>query len=1388
LIEGGLFTRDFLLEGIREQDAWKALDDDSIAGVREDALSLFGKLLKTKHPSEPVTEKDLIYPLLRAIGWGDLVYVQPNLSAKGRADVPDALLFADDESNDRGRREKDDWKRFRHGICIVEAKRWARVLDREDNRAKGEEGVPSTQMLRYLRRVDDVTQGRLRWGILTNGRHWRLYWQSALSVAEDFLEIDLGKVLDLPGCELDLIDRAGASPAEVAARREHAFKLFLILFSRGAFLPLDHGKSFHDVAIAEGKFWEERVARDLSNVVFDKVFPDLADALAKADPERDPALGPAYLDDLRQAALILLYRLLFVLYAEDRNLLPDESGPYVDYCLRRVRLEVADRKASGRAFPASFVTIWPKLTSIFRAISQGDDTLGIPPYNGGLFDPVSAPILERVQLPDAVVADVVFALSHINNVKNGRGPKYINYRDLSVQQLGSVYERILEHGLRAAPGGNVEIAADDQARHSSGSYYTPDSLVALIIERAVGPLVEERLDAFRNAAKRLASDKRAAKARLADLAELDPATRMLDLKVCDPAMGSGHFLVNLVDWLADHVLAAMAEATALVQWTTYTSPLAERIAAVRTRISSEATKHGWPLVEGQLDDRHVVRRMVLKRVVYGLDKNPMAVELSKVALWLHSFTVGAPLSFLDHHLRCGDSILGAWVRPTVDALQARGALFNLNQIARVEHVAGVMAEIEQTTDNDVAEVTASKEKFGVVEEATAPVASLFSLLTAERVLGIFDKAPKAPPDLRKLAGKSEKQVAKARTDLRAFERAAALQLVLEGTFGDPIRIANGDERVATAELANQLSLILDDTPPEQEGLFPSLRLDDRRRLTADQVVGEARALSARDRFFHWEIGFPNVWTNLMSGEPQGGFDAAIGNPPYVRQELLGEIKPALKKAYGVFDGVADLYVYFYEQGLRLLRPGGRMSYVVTNKWLKAAYAEGLRDLLGKAWPEFVSDFGHAKHFFPDVDVFPSVIAVRKPNDTPAPKNVDVCVIPRDAVPEKGLSNAVAAATFSLPRVSLTKESWILEPKPVMDLLEKIRRNGVPLAEYAGVKPYRGVLTGLNEAFLIDTATRDQLVSEHPACAAIIKPYLRGQDIERWYAPWTGLWMIFTRRGIEIERYPSVLQHLESHRSRLEPKPEGWKPQGVGDEWPGRKPGMYAWYEIQDAVDYWPLLEKPKILYPDITWTASFALDFSGLFTSNTGYFIPTGDPWIAAVLNAPVGWWFAWRNAQHGKDEALRYFNTFLDEYPIASGKKTDVSQMVSDLTSKATTIRRASEQIRDWLRVEFAFDKPGALAAPHTLEVDGFIAVVRKALPKSRKLSVAEVTRLRQEYKTTIEPARHATAEALVLERRLSDLVNAAYGLTPDEVKLMWDTAPPRMPFGPPLGDSLAR
>jgi hypothetical protein len=192
---------------------------------------------------------------------------------------------------------------------------------------------------------------------------------------------------------------------------------------------------------------------------------------------------------------------------------------------------------------------------------------------------------------------------------------------------------------------------------------------------------------------------------------------------------------------------------------------------------------------------------------------------------------------------------------------------------------------------------------------------------------------------------------------------------------------------------------------------------------------------------------------------------------------------------------------------------------------------------------------------------PSVV-VRKPTQwLEAPTETQVCVIPRDVVPEKGLSAAVAAATYPLPHAHFTKESWTLEPPNVMALLDKIRRNGIALTEYAGVKPLYGIKTGFNEAFLIDTPTRERLVKGDPGCVDVVKPYLRGQDIERWCSSWKGLWMIFARHGIDIDQYPSIKSYLQGFRRQLEPKPSSWTASKADEKWAGRKEGSYAWYEV-----------------------------------------------------------------------------------------------------------------------------------------------------------------------------------------------------------------------------------
>jgi hypothetical protein len=175
--QGSLFTSDFLTESIQRVAEWNALDDRDIDQFGSDIRAHFDRFPISQTPNESQTEDDLIWPVLEALGWTQSLR-QQNLSPKGREDVPDGLLFESPEAKAKANRFPEEWKRYEFGRAVVESKRWVRPLDRRSGR-RGEETAPSTQMLRYLRRIDDITSGVLRWGVLTNGSKWRLYFSGA---------------------------------------------------------------------------------------------------------------------------------------------------------------------------------------------------------------------------------------------------------------------------------------------------------------------------------------------------------------------------------------------------------------------------------------------------------------------------------------------------------------------------------------------------------------------------------------------------------------------------------------------------------------------------------------------------------------------------------------------------------------------------------------------------------------------------------------------------------------------------------------------------------------------------------------------------------------------------------------------------------------------------------------------------------------------------------------------------------------------------------------------------------------------------------------------------------------------------------------------------------
>jgi hypothetical protein len=243
--QGSLFSIDFLQETIAQLPDWSEVDDGALDSLARDLRRIFDRFPTAQTPNESQTEDDLIWPVLSRLGWTQFLRNQ-NLSARGREDVPDGLLFENQDAKTHANTFREEWKRYEFGRTIVESKRWQRPLDRQSGR-RGEETAPSTQMLRYLRRVEDLTTGKLRWGILTNGGRWRLYYQGARSVSEQFFEVDLGAVLAIPGYDGGLF----ALPEE---DRRHWLKVFTLVFRREAFLPsAADERTFHQRAIEKGR-------------------------------------------------------------------------------------------------------------------------------------------------------------------------------------------------------------------------------------------------------------------------------------------------------------------------------------------------------------------------------------------------------------------------------------------------------------------------------------------------------------------------------------------------------------------------------------------------------------------------------------------------------------------------------------------------------------------------------------------------------------------------------------------------------------------------------------------------------------------------------------------------------------------------------------------------------------------------------------------------------------------------------------------------------------------------------------------------------------------------------------------------------------------------------
>lgn len=800
-------------------------DINAILALFDTAFEKY-KELKDRLPfqDEEHLEVHFLRPVFEKLGYelGKTYDFRPGIRRSHFArKVPDYVFFKGEKDlraveDLKNSNDPDENHRFFQAACALgEVKRWSSSL----------EGKPADQMDGYLLRSG------VSWGILTNGKQWRLFHRTSSSHLIYYLEFSLEAFLASYDPDQGGIYERETNQQELL--RDLA--PFYLFFSRKAFIPDQEGLCWLDRFFQRTKEELASLEEDLSRRVYSALetlsqgFFDYPKNNLSPDNEED-------LNLVYNHSLILLYRLLFLFYAESprrgKSLLPVDQENYEPYSLIYM-VEEHIRKRHPKTLAKEFTVFWGQLREFFRIIDKGSPSLGVQAYNGKLFSDEAYPFLGQKELSDWHLAD---ALKKLSLDDYGLyGSIRVDYSPLSIRQLGTIYEGLLEHKL-VNDRGKIRLSRTGGEREDTGSYYTPHYIVKYIVENTLGPLVE-------NAGPE----------------------RFLSLKVLDPAMGSGHFLVEAVDFLGKALASARAG-------------------------EEEYTE----------EDLERAKREVVTRCIYGVDLNPLAVELAKLALWIHTAAPDKPLSFLENHLKCGNSLVGAdpdylWGPPSPKGKPEKdaGGIFN-----------------------------------DVLKKGLGGPLSLISQIESE------------PEETAAQVHEKERTYEKALEKLRPFKQVANAWIAF---FFDE-RLSKWKKARRERAWADLLVWLSNPT-----GTKPA-------SAAARFACAAGQRLSSARRFFHWQMEFPEVFFS-EERKDNPGFDAVIGNPPYGIRIDENE-KKFIRVRFE--NGTPDSAAYFLELALNLTRKGGNFGMIVPKSI--AFYHEWRRIrniLMSRSFPRCIMDVGIA---------------------------------------------------------------------------------------------------------------------------------------------------------------------------------------------------------------------------------------------------------------------------------------------------------------------------------------------------------------------------------------------------------------------------------------------
>ncbi|ELR7024170.1 Eco57I restriction-modification methylase domain-containing protein [Campylobacter coli] len=752
--------------------------------------------------------------------------------------------------------------------------------------------------------------------------------------------------------------------------------------------------------------------------------------------------------------------------------------------------------------------------------------------------------------------------------------------------------------------------------YKEGSFYTPSFITSYMCKESITKVVLDKFNAqFDLDAK--------------DISELRKSLRKEDkkaqkellnsIKICDPAVGSGHFLVSALN-----VMLSIYDELNLFDEEFYLEVQNDEILITgRKGEFIEYKRPSTPKDKAHLIQQELfhTKKDIIENNLFGVDINPNSCEITKLRLWIellkHSFYQSfddenyhdlKTLPNIDINIKCGNSLVSYFETGK-----------SLNHYPNIKERMGKYKRI----------VKDYKEGFYTVKSRINQ--EIKNLKISFKNFCFADKFKK---EMKGFNDKCEKYSKKYGNFLAINDENLKFFVSANLTLFD------FDEKEATKEFAN--------LKKEYDNIF---------NLESNHP-------------FEWRFEFPEI---LDDDGNFKGFDLIIGNPPYIRQEEIKELKNTLSKNYKVYKGTADIYTYFYELGFNVLKENGILSFITSNKYTRAGYGEALREFLLKNTCILKYIDLNGIKVFDSATVDTSILCFEKSKSKD--NKFKYLALSNEILKTCAYNIGLYKDFAEFSQNSLSKESFTFSDENTSALKAKIERIGTPLKEWYGLNIYRGILTGYNEAFIITTEKRNEILAnckdeaEKERTAKLIRKMLRGRDIKRYSYEWAGLWVIgtFPSLKIDIEQYPALKQYLSQFLPRIEQSGE----KGC------RKKTSNKWFETQDNIAYYEEFEKEKIVYPETTQGAYFVYDNKGIFLEKTAFFIVCENlKYLLGLLSSNLITYY-YKNFSQGcklGTKGYQYNKHALENLPIPKINSKN-QNIVDELINLVDEILKAKEQ-----------------------------------------------------------------------------------------------------------------